>query len=67
MKLGYLKDSYAVALSFDTAISQAVIHPLQGSYKKIQPFLGTFQGPPTRNITWAQPLFSLPLPPFFLF
>ena len=62
MKLGYLKDSYA-AHSVDTAISWAVIHPLQGSYKKLQPFFKyfsrttlVFQGPPARNITSAQPL-----------
>ena len=53
-----------------------MIHPLQGSYKKIQPFFKDFsrttldfQGPPTRNITSVQPLFLLPppLPPFFSF
>ena len=60
MKLGYLKDSYAAAHSVDTAINWAVIHPLQGSYKKIQPFFKDFprtsldfQGPPTRSITSA--------------
>ena len=47
-----------------------MIYPLQGSYKKTQPFFkdlsGTtldFQGPPTRNITSAQP----PPPPTFSF
>ena len=60
MKLGHLKESYAVAHSVDTAISY---EPLSGwitAYKKIQPFLKDFsrttldfQGLPTRSITSA--------------
>ena len=53
-----------------------MIHPLHGSYKKMQPFFKDFarttldfQELPTRNITSAPPLFSPPPPPppHFLF